>query len=254
MPLPPPPAAALSSTGIAELLGRGARIVRTRDPFCARHERHAGRAHLGLRARLVAHPLHHVGRRADEDEIVVLARADEVGVLGEEAVAGMHRLAAGRLGRRDERRDAEVALGRGRRPDPHGAIGEPHVERVLVGGRVDGDGLDAELVQRPDHADGDLAAVRDEDSVEHWRSLARQHGGERAAAATQHGLSVRDEHTRHGQLEQRRKRLAEVIVRGLPAQPALRATGAAGSSVARGFAPAPSRTSPTTTAFCRGSQ
>ena len=41
------------------------------------------------------------------------------------------------------------------------------VQRVLVGGRVDGDGLDAELVQRADHADGDLAAVRDQDAVEH---------------------------------------------------------------------------------------
>ena len=36
-----------------------------------------------------------------------------------------------------------------------------------VGGRVDGDGLDAELVQRADHADGDLAAVRDQDAGEH---------------------------------------------------------------------------------------
>ena len=36
-----------------------------------------------------------------------------------------------------------------------------------VGGRVDGDRLDAELVQRADHAHGDLAAVRDEHAREH---------------------------------------------------------------------------------------
>ncbi len=165
----------------------------------------------------------------------------------------MNGLAAGRLGRGDESRDAEVALGRGRRADPHGPVGEPHVERVLVRRRVDGDGLDAELVQSPDHADGDLPPVGDEDSVEHGRSLARQHGGERAAAAAQHGLSVRDQHTRDGQLEQRRERRAEVVVRAPP--PSQRSGHRrSGSSVARGFAPAPSRTSPTTTAFCRGSQ
>src|SRR5919204_46928 len=49
----------------------------------------AGDAHLGLRARLVAHALHHLCARTDEDQIVLLARADEVGVLGEEPVAGM---------------------------------------------------------------------------------------------------------------------------------------------------------------------
>ncbi len=97
----------------AELLGRRARVDRPGDALGARHERNAGGAHLRLRARLVPHPLHHVRGRADEDEVVVLAGADEVGVLGEEAVAGMNGLAAGRLGGGDESRDAEVALGRG---------------------------------------------------------------------------------------------------------------------------------------------
>ena len=96
------------------------------------------------------------------------------------------------------------------------------MERVLVRRRVDGDGLDAELVQRADHADGDLAPVRDEDAVEHGRSLARQRFGERAAATAQHGRSMRDEDARHRQLEQRRERLAQVIVRRLP-EPAFRA-------------------------------
>ena len=45
-----------------------------------------------------------------------------------------------------------------------------------VGRRVDGDGLDAELVERADHAHGDLAAVRDEDAGEH-QSASRAAGG-----------------------------------------------------------------------------
>jgi hypothetical protein len=41
------------------------------------------------------------------------------------------------------------------------------VQGAGVGGRVDGDGLDPELVQRADHAHRDLAAVRYQDAVEH---------------------------------------------------------------------------------------
>ena len=79
-------------------------------PSVSGDERDAGCLHLGLRARLVAHPLHHVRAGADEDEVVVLARADEGRVLGEEAVAGMDRLAAGRPGGGDHVRDPQVAL------------------------------------------------------------------------------------------------------------------------------------------------
>jgi hypothetical protein len=35
------------------------------------------------------------------------------------------------------------------------------MQRALVGGRVDGDGLDPKLVQRANDADRDLTAVRD---------------------------------------------------------------------------------------------
>jgi hypothetical protein len=46
-------------------------------------------------------------------------------------------------------------------------VGEANVERVTVGRRVDGDGLDAELTAGPDDPDGDLASVRDQDAAEH---------------------------------------------------------------------------------------
>ncbi len=166
----PAPAAArrrLEQHRVAELVGSGARLVRPRDALHPRHERHTGGAHLGLRACLVAHPLHHLGRRPDEDEVVLLARTHEVGVLGEEAVAGMHRLAAGRLRGGDDRGDAEVALPDRRRADSHGAVRELYVERVGIGRRIDRDGFDPELVEGTDDADGDLAAIRNEDALEH---------------------------------------------------------------------------------------
>ena len=52
-------------------------------------------------------------------------------------------------------------------------VGEPHVQRVAVGGRVDGNGLDSELVQRADHPDGDLAAVRNRGRVREQDSEVR---------------------------------------------------------------------------------
>ena len=51
--------------------------------------------------------------------------------------------------------------------NPDSPVREPDVERVLVGGRVDGDGLDVQLVQRANDAHGDLASVRDENTLEH---------------------------------------------------------------------------------------
>ena len=136
----------------------------------AGNERHSGSAHRLLRPQLVPHLLDDLRGRPDEDEVVLVARAHERSVLGEEAVAGVHGVAARRLGRGDDVRDAQVALrGRGR-ADAHRLIGELDVQCVAVGGRVDGDGLDPELVQRADHADGDLASIRDEHSVEHASS------------------------------------------------------------------------------------
>ena len=79
----------------------------------------------------------------------------------------MDRVAARRRGGGDHGRDAQVALVRRRRADADRAVGEPRVQRAFVRGRVDRDRLDPELVQRADDADGDLAAVRDQDAVEH---------------------------------------------------------------------------------------
>ena len=130
MPLPPPPETAFSSTGKPSSLAARSHLGERGATLGAGHERHAGGLHLRLRARLVAHPLHHVRVRPDEDEIVLLARANEGRVLGEEAVARVNRLAAGRLGGGDHVRDPEVALGRRRRADADRAVREPDVQRV----------------------------------------------------------------------------------------------------------------------------
>ena len=101
----------------------------------------------------------------------------------------MNRLAAGRLAAATTRGDVQVALGRGRRADADGAVGHAGRGARPVGSRVDGDRLDAELVQRADHADGDLAPVRDQDPREH---LERWSGGGRDRLELEQQLAVLD--------------------------------------------------------------
>ena len=79
----------------------------------------------------------------------------------------MDRVGAGDLGGADDRRHAQIAVGAARRADADVLVGEADVQRVLVGLGVDGDGLDAELAAGADDAQGDLAAVGDEDFLEH---------------------------------------------------------------------------------------
>ena len=147
--------------------GCGAQLLEIARSGRAGYERDARRRHRLLGANLVSHLLDDVRRRPDEGDVVVLASAHELCVLGEEAVARVNGVAARGLGGRDDVRDAQVAVHRCRRADADGLIGELDVQRVAVGRRVDGDGLDAELVQRADHADGDLASIRNEHAFEH---------------------------------------------------------------------------------------
>ena len=96
------------------------------------------------------------------------AHADgERGVLGEEAVAGVDAVAP--VGHRgaDDGVDVEVGGdGVGRPADAAHLGGHAGVQRPLVDDRVHGDRLDAEQVGRPGDADGDLAAVGDEDAAQ----------------------------------------------------------------------------------------
>ena len=125
----------------------------------------ATRQPLGLE--LVAHRADRGGRRADEDDALGRQRLGEGGVLGEEAVARMDRLGAGRERRLDDPLDPQVALRGGRRPDRHRLVGHAHVQRLGIGLGVDRDRRDAQPPAGADHAAGDLAAVGDQDLPEH---------------------------------------------------------------------------------------
>ena len=87
----------------------------------------------------------------------------------------MDGLGAGDLAGRHDGGNVEIAVARRRRPDAHAFIGEPHMHRFFIGRRMHGDGLDAELAAGAHHAQGDFAAIGDEDLVEH--RLLDQHEG-----------------------------------------------------------------------------
>jgi hypothetical protein len=164
----------LQEHGVADVVRRLAGLRRGRELIRARHGGHVRRSHLLLGLDLVPHARHDVGARADEDEVVLVGRAHEGGILGQEAPAGVDRLAPGRPGGGDQRRDPEVALRRGGRPDPHGPVGHAHVHRVLVSRRIHSHGLDAHVVECANDADGHLAAVGYENPGEHqWSARCR---------------------------------------------------------------------------------
>ena len=117
---------------------------------------------------LVAHDLDGLGRRADEGHAPLGDGPGEVGVLGEEPVAGVHAVGA-RLRSMTSRilLGVEVALGRGLTAEGVGLVGEADVQRVAVEIGVHGHGGDAQLLAGTDDTDSDLAPVGDQDLGEH---------------------------------------------------------------------------------------
>jgi hypothetical protein len=134
-----------------------------------RHDRHAGVARQRLRTRLVAHRLDRLRRRPDERDPGRGARPRQLRVLRQEAVAGVDRLGAGQSGGREHRLDRQVRLARRRRADPHRDVGGRDMDRAHVGVAVDRHRAHAELPQRARDPHGDLAAVGDQDGLEHRR-------------------------------------------------------------------------------------
>jgi hypothetical protein len=118
---------------------------------------------------LVADGLHGVRGGAHEREACVGDVPGEGRVLGEEPVARVDGFGARVLGGVDDRLLVEVRVGRGHAADRDRLVRQAGEGRVLVGFRVHGDRRDTELAAGVDDANRDLAAVRDEDLVEHRR-------------------------------------------------------------------------------------
>ena len=134
-------------------------VVGQVDAGVARRHRDPDRLGQPPRLDLVARGAKGARRRADEHQA---GRGDSLGelrALGQEAVAGVDGVGAGRDRRGDQRLAVEVP----RHLD--GVVGDLHVERPALGRLVRRDRVDPELAAGARDPDGDLAAVGDQDAL-----------------------------------------------------------------------------------------
>src|SRR5439155_1704041 len=134
-----------------------------------RYRRHPGLGHGLLGTHLVAHQPDVLWAWTDEDETRALYFLREVGILGEKAVSRMDRLGVGDLGGADDRRNVQVAGDPRRWPDAYRLVGQLHVLGFRVGFGVHDHGADAHLPAGALDAQRDLAAVGNQDLLEHAR-------------------------------------------------------------------------------------
>ena len=160
IPRPPPPIDALMMTGYPSDSAR----AWASGPACTGASlpestgcRPRGQATCGD---LVAEPVEHLRRGADEGDPGRRAGAGELGILGEEAVAGVDRVDFLLSGQFDDRRDVEIATDRlAGATDLVRLVGLEAMRREPILVRVDRDGPDAQLVRRSEDTNGDLAPV-----------------------------------------------------------------------------------------------
>ena len=138
-----------------------------KDAFRAGQNRHAGLVHGGARFLLQAHAADHFRLGSDEGQAGGLAHFGEVGVLGKETVAGMNGFGVGDFGRADHRRNIQIAARALGRADADGFVGKTRVQAVAVGFRVHRHRADAQILAGADDAQGDFAAVGDQNFFEH---------------------------------------------------------------------------------------
>ena len=91
----------------------------------------------------------------------------EVGVLRQQAVAGMDRIHVGDFRRADHGGNVQIALRQLRRADADGLVGKAHVQGVAVGLAVDRDRADAQFLAGADDPQRNLTAIGDQDFLEH---------------------------------------------------------------------------------------
>ena len=154
--------------GITDLLGNAQGFgLGFHDAVAAGRDRHAGGTRGIAGSVLVAHRADGVGGRPDETDVAARADFREMGVFREETVPRMNGVHVTDLGGADETVDLQVAVAARRRADANGLVGKLDVEAFFVGLRIDGDGFNAHFAAGAHDAQGDLAAVGDEDFVKH---------------------------------------------------------------------------------------
>ncbi|MHC2593623.1 hypothetical protein ACVIG9_007679 [Bradyrhizobium ottawaense] len=146
-------------------------LLQRRRPAGAGNDRHAATlCQLPCRD-LVAEQFERRRLRPDEGEACIGTGLGKRGVLAEEAVAGMHGIGADALCRRHHRIDVEIGPGAAA-GDFDGLVGNAHVQRQRIISGMDRNGRDAGVGRRARDADGNLAAIGNQELLERHRSLS----------------------------------------------------------------------------------
>ena len=158
----------LDDDRIADFLGVLERLLFVLGRTVAsRQHRHARLLHRAPGTGLVAHQLDDVRIGTDESNVAGLADLGKIGAFRQESVARMNGIGAGDLRGADDGGNVQIAVRASGGPDADVLVGKAHVQRVLVGLRIDGNSLDAKLAAGDDHAQRDLAPIRNQDFLEH---------------------------------------------------------------------------------------
>ena len=147
------------------------------EALAARDGGHAGLAGHPAGRVLVAHQRHRLVRGTDELDVATAADVGEMGVLRQEAVAGMDRLHVADLRGADHAVDLQVAVRRLGQADAIGLVGQRQVVRAAVGLAENGHGLDAQLAAGTKDPQGDLTPVGNEDALEHHARVSTLNKG-----------------------------------------------------------------------------
>ena len=169
----------LDHHGIADLVGDLHRmLVVFDDAEMAGNGRDLGVGGRFLGLDLVTHGGNRAWIRTDEDNPRFRKCARKRFALGEKSVAGVNgfgpRLAAGL----DDLVDQQIAFGRRRRPDKDRIVRHFDMKGVAVGLGIDRNRLNTHPAGGLDDAAGDLAAVSDQNSFEHFGACLRTFWGE----------------------------------------------------------------------------
>jgi hypothetical protein len=170
---------ALQHHRVADPLRRAAGLRDVLQQLRARQQRQLRLGRERARRVLEAERPDVIRRRSDERDARALAARRELGVLGQEAVAGVDRLGAGAVGRLQDPIGVQVAVRRRRAADRDRLVGGGDVQRARVGLGVDRHRSDAHAPQRAQDADRDRAPVGDEDLAEHRRGQPFGHTSNR---------------------------------------------------------------------------
>ena len=140
-----------------------ARVDVDRGGRSGRHRNAALRREFA-RAQFVAEQFERGGVGTDERDAGVGQRRGEARVLREKSVTGMHRIAVVGARGSDHRGDVEIRRNAAPRECVR-RIGARDVQRTRVVGCIDGGRGDVEFVGGANDADGDFAAVGDENAA-----------------------------------------------------------------------------------------